>query len=375
MTMKSESLDHWRNYFSTAKSYDIFDIIHHSIMVAASDFPKEFKLRRDGIAERLFSCMLTTKCLGCERVDHEDVDDGLALEAGSSEDVREEVLRIGNLLLNFKEESDSVLFESLRRLQLMELKVDLLEKTKIGKAVNPLRKHGSKDIRQLASTLIDCWKEMVDEWCKASTTTAIAASEGTPDSVNPSVPMDEGALFLAQIGSIELSQDDVQFFDGMDDYENPQQSGQFKSEASIKPSITAKDSKSQQPRKNEVAVRLNKPETVDNFPVRPPKSTMQRKSNMEPKMQPKIENNTIPKKPPMIQKDKSKFSDEEAAVQVKLEATKRKIQERYQRVENAKRQRTIQVLEINDLPKQGGGQRNSHFKPGNHNRQWANARR
>ncbi|XP_061375861.1 probable mediator of RNA polymerase II transcription subunit 26b [Gastrolobium bilobum] len=346
MTMKSESLDHWRNYFSTAKSSDIFDIIHHSIMVAASDFPKEFKLRRDGIAERLFSCMLTTKCLGCERVDHEDVDDGLALEAGASEDGkvnsirdgRGEVLRIQKVLLNFKEESDSVLFESLRRLQLMELKVNLLEETKIGKAVIPLRKHGSKDISQLARTLIDCWKEMVDEWCKASTTTAIAASEGTPDSVNPS-------------------------------------SGQFKSEASIEPSITAKDSKSQQPRKNEVAVRLNKPETVDNFPVRPPKSTMQRKSNMEPKMQPKIENNTIPKKPPMIQKDKSKLSDEEAAVQVKLEATKRKIQERYQRVENAKRQRTIQVLEINDLPKQGSGQRNSHFKPGNHNRQWANARR
>ncbi|XP_061374748.1 probable mediator of RNA polymerase II transcription subunit 26b [Gastrolobium bilobum] len=180
----------------------------------------------------------------------------------------------------------------------------------------------------------------------------------------------------------------------MDDYGNPRQSGQYnrncengrkpaldtqvvesrKFEASIEPSITAKDSKSQQPRKNEVAVRVNKPETADNGPVRPPKSTMQRKSNMEPKMQPKIENNTIPKKPPMIQKDKSKFSDE-VAVQVKLEATKRKLHERYQQVENAKRQRTIQVLEINDLPKQGGGQRNSHFKPGNHNRQWANARR
>ncbi|XP_061355836.1 probable mediator of RNA polymerase II transcription subunit 26b, partial [Gastrolobium bilobum] len=156
--------------------------------------------------------------------------------------------------------------------------------------------------------------------------------------------------------------------DGMDDYGNPRQSGQFnrncengrkpaldsqvverrKSEASIEPSITAKDSKSQQPRKNEVAVRLNKPETADNGPVRHPKSTMQRKSNIEPKKQPKIENNTIPKKPPMIQKDKSKFSNE-AAVQVKLEATNSKLHERYQQVENAKRQRTIQVLEISGL--------------------------
>ncbi|XLS99065.1 hypothetical protein HN51_041800 [Arachis hypogaea] len=51
----------------------------------------------------------------------------------------------------------AVLFESLRRLQLMELTVDCLKfsnswsylchATMIGKAVNSLRKHASKDIR------------------------------------------------------------------------------------------------------------------------------------------------------------------------------------------------------------------------------------
>lgn len=65
--MKSGSLDDWRNYFRTA-NWDIFDIIDHAIMVAATDCPKEFKLRRDRIAERLFSCRLT-KCSGCERVE------------------------------------------------------------------------------------------------------------------------------------------------------------------------------------------------------------------------------------------------------------------------------------------------------------------
>ena len=55
--MNKGSLDYWRNYFGAANS-DIFGIIDHAIMVAASDCPKEFRLRRDGIAERLFSCCL-----------------------------------------------------------------------------------------------------------------------------------------------------------------------------------------------------------------------------------------------------------------------------------------------------------------------------
>ncbi|KAE9588666.1 hypothetical protein Lal_00030366 [Lupinus albus] len=449
--MKSLSLDHWRSYFRSANS-DIFEIIHHSIMVAASDCPKEFRLRRDKIAETLFSCKLS-RCVGCDRVElavsavdkehnDDDDDDGVEFEAGASKEskvngggIREdhrdmnvnhvsnfsfgdaealtdeieeesqyvgEVLRIKDILLNHEEESDSVLFESLRRLQLMELTVDRLKATEIGKAVNPLRKHGSKEIRQLARTLIGEWKEMVDEWVKATTTAAIAASEGTPDSVNPSVvdddeeglpspPMDEGAFFVTQAGSIELSQ----FFDGIDDYGNPRQSGQSNRNrengrkpsmdshtiekgimhASNATSITNKDSKSQQAKKNEAGVSLNKPLNADSGLGRPPKSSIQRKSNAQPKMQQKVDNNTLTKRPSIGQQNKLKYSDD-AAVQVKLEATKRKLQERYQQAENAKRQRTIQVMELNDLPKQAVVHRNPHFKPGNHNRHWgAQARR
>jgi hypothetical protein len=47
-------------------------------MVAASDCPKEFRLRRDRIAERLFSCRLT-RCSGCDRVE-------LAVPAGEEEE-------------------------------------------------------------------------------------------------------------------------------------------------------------------------------------------------------------------------------------------------------------------------------------------------
>jgi len=42
---------------------------------------------------------------------------------------------------------------------------------------------------------------------------------------------------------------------------------------------------------------------------------------------------------------------------------------------SAKRQRTVQVMELHDLPKQGIGHRNPHLKPGNQRRQWGHGRR
>ncbi|KAG6694477.1 hypothetical protein I3843_09G050200 [Carya illinoinensis] len=454
MAKKSGSLEYWRNYFRTANS-DIFDIIDHAIMVAASDCPKEFRLRRDRIAERLFSCRLT-RCLGCDRVElavpggeeEEEDDDGggckssgfdrgrCEFEAGGSKESKvnssrddqgemnmkrvstysygdaealtdeieeesqivEEVLRIKEILYNSEEEPDSVLFDSLRRLQLMALTVDILKATEIGKAVNSLRKYASKQIRHLARTLIDGWKDMVDEWVSATTT--IAGAEGTSDSVNPSVvdeeeglpspPLDEGVFFATQPTSMELSQ----FFDGMDDDGNPRDSGEFSKnrDNGRKPAqefqnstkqklqmpnvgnVLAKDNKSHQAKKQEVFLKPSKPSNTDYGPGRPLKPSAEQMVNNETKYKQKSDKVAIQKRPAGDQQDKFKRSDE-VAVQVKLEATKRKLQERYQQAENAKRQRTIQVMELQDLPKQGLGHRNPHVKPGNHNRHWAHGRR
>lgn len=67
MATKSGALDYWRNYFRTANS-DIFTVIEFAIMVAASDRPHDFMIKRDRIAERLFSCRLT-RCFGCDHVE------------------------------------------------------------------------------------------------------------------------------------------------------------------------------------------------------------------------------------------------------------------------------------------------------------------
>ncbi|KAE8658815.1 hypothetical protein F3Y22_tig00116968pilonHSYRG00015 [Hibiscus syriacus] len=461
MAMKGWPLEQWRGYFRTANS-DIFDIIDHAIVVAALDCPKEFRLRRDRIAEKLFTCKFTP-CSGCDRVElvvpyYEEVDDDARaagchmsfksgadeeFEAGGSkeskvnssrddplinqiasnysygeaealtDEIEEEamivgeVFRIKEVLHNFLDEPDSVLFESLRKLQLRALTVDILQATGIGKAVNRVKKHSSKQIRNLAQTLIDGWKELVDEWVSA--TKAVAGV--TPESMNPSVgkeeevqdyedeeeeglpspPLDVGALFVTQPTSMELSQ----FFDGMDDYgsgnvisdpgnsweiaknrntgrkpsEEDRNFSRQKPQASGEAYLLTKDDKKLQMKIQEsVAKPNNKLSSTNIGSGRPPKHNIEQKANEESNLVQKQDRMAVPKKPLCNQQD---ALDEEQ----KLEATKRKLQERYEQVNNAKRKRTIQVMELRDIPKQGSGHKNPYSKHGNHIRQWANGRR
>uniref|UniRef100_A0A6N2N805 TFIIS N-terminal domain-containing protein n=1 Tax=Salix viminalis TaxID=40686 RepID=A0A6N2N805_SALVM len=405
--MKSVSLDYWRDYFRTASS-DIFGIIDHAILVAASDCPKEFKLRRDRIAERLFSCRLI-KCSGCNQVelavpghDEGERDDrGCCSKrrdgdsSGSDDDDEEEVdidIDDGGFEYEGGGSKESKVNSSIRD---NDIDNGEMNATEIGKVVNGLRKHGSKQIRHLARGLIEDWKVLVDEWYIAAN--FIRGNEGTPDSVNPSVvdeeeglpspPLDEGALFATQPTSMEL----LQFFDGMDDDGNPRNGGEFikNRESGRRPStenqniatwkqqtprganMISKDNESQQMRRQEAVFKASKPSSANSGPGRPLKQNVEQKKSKETALIRKTDKVTSQRKPPTGQQD----SSDEVAVQMKLEATKRKLQERYQQAEKAKKQRTIQVMELHDLPKQGHVQKNQPMRPGNHNRQWAQGRR
>ncbi|XXG52912.1 hypothetical protein AAC387_Pa03g1110 [Persea americana] len=431
--MKSDALDSWRTYFRNANS-NIFDVIEYAILVAASDCPKEFRLRRGRIAERLFSCQLT-RCVGCDHVqvavpereeEEEDNEEGhgfkesLGCNEGFDNNKEEsrgisskndgrvtdravsnysydeaealtdeieeesqtvaEVLRIKGVLENRREESDGVLFESLRRLQLMGLTVEHLKATEIGRAVNCVRKHGSKNIQQLARALVEGWKRMVDEWCNSGS----AVTEGSPDSVIvnasvvdeeeglPSPPLDEGAFLATQTTSMELSE----FFEGMDDDGNPRNTGALDMSRGKQqpPHRTNLAREKNQIRQHEV---INRQSMFSNHPsgsVRPPKENSEYKANVGAKPQQGRDLVEVQKKSPaIIRPDKSKSSNEISAV--KLEASKRKLHERYQQLENAKKQRTIQVMELHDLPKQGLGNRSFHSKLAFNNRNRSNMRR
>ncbi|KAK9671176.1 hypothetical protein RND81_12G011100 [Saponaria officinalis] len=440
-----EKLDYWRKYFrSVKKNSDIFDIIEHAIMVAASDYPNEYRVKKSGIAELLFTCRMT-RCSGCDRVElatphdhvgvHDDVDVDIDVDVdvggGGDDDVEididgneggvmemngemiepcsnfsygdaealndlieeekqliNEVLRIKDILYNSKDESDSVLFESLRRLQLMHLTINILKETEIGKAVNHIRRHSSKEIRNLSRSLIDGWKIIVDEWVKS---TQELAEGGTPDSINPSTvdeeeglpspPMDDGVFFSTQ------TMDFNQFFDGVDDDLNPRNSGEFNNrESGRKPSIVkkrdippkettpvSKDNRPLQTKMQPPVQKPSKPVNTQSGPGRPVNRNEDAKFSKDSKVRPKLEKPVVQRKP-APQPEKPRLSNEDS-VQDKLEATKRKLQERYQQAENAKKQRTIQVMEIQDLPKQAVLNKNPQGRFGNQNRHWANTRK
>ncbi|XP_076891417.1 putative mediator of RNA polymerase II transcription subunit 26b [Bidens hawaiensis] len=414
--MGGSKMDYWREYFGGANA-DIFEIIEGAIMLAASDCPKEFQVRRDSIAQILFSCRLI-KCSGCDKhelafpvVDqehnddhHVDVDDhhddhdvvevnvtnhhvssysyedaeALTDEIEQESQVYGEVMRIKDIVDNSPDESALVLCDSLRKLQLMSLSVETLKATEIGKSVIVLRKHASKDVRQIARSLVEVWKGMVDEWVKA--TTNITVSENTPDSMNPSVldeeeglpspPLDDLAFLNPHSMSLELSE---KFFDGMDDYGNIKKT---ENRYTGKPQLEKQNASKWKPQKP-----LNRPTVVPKpavvKPCKPPVvgSTPGRRMNpnMDQKLQ-NIEKRTLSKSPVTPQQRKPISSGGESD-QDKLEVTKRKLQERYQEAENAKRQRTIQVMELQDLPKQDAAQKHQNMRPGNyHHKYRANGR-
>ncbi|KAH0458817.1 hypothetical protein IEQ34_011631 [Dendrobium chrysotoxum] len=270
------SLDYWRKYFSSAKS-DIFDLIDKAILVAAMDWPNEFKDKKDMIVEKLYTCQLSHN-----NGDHEcPKEEKNSCNSGNSDEndqILGEVMRIKEVLSNtqvYESDSDSVFYESLRSLQMMQLSVEILKATEIGRTVSALRKHNSSQIRKLVRTLIDGWKMLVDEWVKS---TAPITENTITDSVN-----------------------------------------RLK-----KPSITNYE------------VGCSSKQTLEQKPWNRSSAGVKRKQ------------------------------PEEVSDASKLELAKKRLHEGYQRVENAKKRRMIQIIEPTDLPNVSHEKQRSRKKLGKH---------
>ncbi|KAG8068707.1 hypothetical protein GUJ93_ZPchr0005g15227 [Zizania palustris] len=348
-----------------------------------------------------------------------------------------EVFRIKDLFLHKEDHSDASLFESLRRLQLMQLSVSTLKATEIGRAVNGLRKHSSQQIRHLARTLIEGWKVLVDEWVS---TTNVALAGNSPDSSKtsvvddaddeglPSPPLDEGAFFATQTTAIQLSE----FFDEMDEdgnlkhnndgslgnkrenngrrptncsvltrrespmgYVEKVQSRRTelpRQEPSIKPAIPqTPQNSSLQVRHQGMLNKQSKPLGSESGPGKPLRAASQQKPFTEMKSRLTREQVVVERKPAAGYVDKSRLPTQPSAgvkletakpkiydgleSNSRLEAAKRRLQERYQEAKNAKKQRTIQVMELGDIPKPKHQNRQPMLKSRNNIRRLANGRR
>ncbi|XP_010464771.1 PREDICTED: probable mediator of RNA polymerase II transcription subunit 26a [Camelina sativa] len=383
MMKRSESLDDWREYFRRGDS-DIFGIIDNAIMVAASDYPNEFKSKRDSIAELLFSyrlsrrrhhhlevsipgdqeefehCPMTTVVDKVEDVRKLNKKNQIIEEDDDDDDdtvIVDEVIRIKNILLNKEDEPDSVLLECLRKLESMTMNVDMLKDTEIGKAVNGLRRHSSDKISKLAKTLFAEWKKLVDQWM--NTPKEIAGAEGTPESVNLSVideeetfpsPPHDLDIYAPEPNGFELSQ----ILDCLDCDGNPRHSVESEPERKLQSiprrrptneaSVVGRSNKDQQMRREEADVRPIKHSAIDvGEPRRQPKQSREQMVQRKPLAVAEQKRKLAGQQQ---QRDKLKALDPDT----KFEFAKRRLQESYQHHENAKRQRTIQVLET--IPKQ-----------------------
>ncbi|RLN41246.1 transcription elongation factor A protein 1-like [Panicum miliaceum] len=91
-------------------------------------------------------------------------------------DVLKKVARMNSKLVS--EKDSKAVIESLRQLQAMPMTFEVLETTKIGRAINALKSAPSEKARELAAALYKGWRALADEYFVEWPATAPAASTG-----------------------------------------------------------------------------------------------------------------------------------------------------------------------------------------------------
>ncbi|KAF5761389.1 putative transcription regulator IWS1 family [Helianthus annuus] len=222
-----------------------------------------------------------------------------------------EVLRIKAILNSSGYKSEQVLCE-LSKLKQMVVSMKVLQVSMIGVSVTGLMNHASKDVRRTARMLVRSWRRMVGEWVVANDHMPAVQDEECYES-NKKYPLIE-----KPVGPT--------VFNG----------------ANKKP----KEPKLQHKKPLTMVVLEKQSTAVDR---RKPSATVETM-----KLQ-------MPTKSVV-----SLMSSDKRSVEAKLEATKRKIQERYKEAEKTKRQRRIQMIEVHDVLRLGLAPKHQDSRFGKH---------
>ncbi|KAL6870747.1 hypothetical protein ACP4OV_014595 [Aristida adscensionis] len=314
---------------------DVWALLDAALAAAARDRPDELRARRDGIVERLYAG--AAGCGNCggrplpppraalaaagleeedepaaevaaaaaspeAEADAEEADD---LGGGGGEHGLESKILAVRDFLEDPDQSDDELLSLLQNLADMDVTYKALQETDIGRHVNGLRKHPSGEVRQLVKQLIRKWKEIVDDWVRL-----------------PNSGGDGG-------GSIINDGDSPDKIQGKS-HQSPRVSGfqyspspQRHNGASSERAGNGFDSTMDVKRRASPAPAYHNARQISNH-----NSTT----------------SSAPSKMTRDQKDSLMDID-------RLDSARKRLQENYQEAQNAKKQRTIQVMDINDLPK------------------------
>nr|XP_018675368.1 PREDICTED: probable mediator of RNA polymerase II transcription subunit 26c isoform X3 [Musa acuminata subsp. malaccensis] len=316
---------------------DLWDLIETAVAVAAADRPEELRARRDGIVERLYAPP-ADRCRDCgpparsqprgeekgssspamkreaappptppspEPVD-EDEEEEAEAEAEEEDDLKSydrsidaatrRILAIKESL-EHPDQSEDSLISLLQDLADMDITFKSLQETDIGRHVNGLRKHPSNEVRGLVKHLVRKWKDLVEEWVKSNSPGDQSASPAIIDGESPQqIPRKnfQNGLQTPERGNTPHSHTD----------------GFSSSEAKVKANPPRREAPPTKPNAH-VATAL---------PSAPP---------------------------PKPKEEKDGLLDPE-----RLASARRRLHENYQEAQNAKKQRTIQVMDIHEIPKQ-----------------------
>ncbi|KAF8664801.1 hypothetical protein HU200_054525 [Digitaria exilis] len=324
---------------------DAWALVDAALAAAVRDRPGELRARRDGIVERLFAAAGCSSCcdarhqppppraaLAAAGLDEEDDGEEAAAPASPEVDAPEEAEEHGGggepgleskivAIRDFLEDPDQTvhvcgvfsqpddeLVSLLQNLADMDVTYKALQETDIGRQVNGLRKHPSAEVRRLVKQLIRKWKEIVDEWVRLHNSGA-----------------DGGSSIIAADG------DSPEKIQGRS-HQSPRVSG-----FQYSPSPQRHNGSSSERANNGIE------STVD----------MKRKASPVPahhnsrQMNNNHHSTTMSSAPAKVIRDqKANLLDLD-----RLDSARKRLQENYQEAQNAKKQRTIQVMDINDIPK------------------------
>ncbi|AES72781.1 putative transcription regulator IWS1 family [Medicago truncatula] len=332
-------LDDFRSILHTA-GVDVWMFIDTAISVAAQDNAGELKRRRDGIVERLYAAStegipMCQNCDGGQRLvtndnqikkenspslsperqprrggasspptpqsegNEDGEDEEIDPYGGLFDDEQKKILEIKELLED-PHQSEDTLMELLQNLVDIDITFQELKETDIGRNVNQLRKHPSSDVRRLVKLLVKKWKEIVDDWVKQNPqrgkSTLMADGDSplqktTPNGHNHQIP---------------------DFAYSPNPHNGSSGSDRNTSEAEPKPK---------------------------------PKSVPRKDPPPKPRPSPPV---TAPTSAPQNRQREQKESNFDAE---RLAAARKRLQANYKEADNAKKQRTIQVMDIHELPK------------------------
>ena len=306
---------------------DVWDLVDAALAAAA---PADLRARRDGIVERLYA---GARCRNCdapesppqpprqpaeaaspawqeeEEEEEEEADvDGLGLEEETDEGggLESKILAIKDFLED-PDQSEEELVSLLQNLADMDITYKALQETDIGRHVNGLRKHPSGDVRQLVKLLVRKWKEIVDGWVRLHNSGGDGGNSILTDGDSPEKT--QGKSYQnARVSDFKYTPSPPQRHSGLSSERSRNNNG-FESTLERHRASPAPTYHTKQNNGNNYST------TSSSAPAR------------------------------AMREQKDNHLDE------KLDSARKRLQENYQEAQNAKKQRTMQVLDIHDIPK------------------------